>query len=55
MTQFSKPQSQLSLWDTPNKKDSKLLTAVDTLRERYGKNTIIRGSDLKYTKPDKPD
>lgn len=54
VTHFSKPPSQLSLWDAPNKKDSKLLTAVDVLRERYGKNTIIRGSDLKNTRPVKP-
>ncbi len=53
VTQFSKPPSQLSLWDTQNKKDTKLLTAVDHLRERYGRNTIIRGSDLKYVKPEK--
>lgn len=53
VTQFSRPEKQLSLWDTPNKKDSKLLTAVDVLRDRYGKNTIMRGSDLKNKKPDK--
>jgi DNA polymerase-4 len=55
VTHFSKPQSQLTLWNTPNEKDGKLLTAVDTLRERFGKNSIIRGSDLKFTKPHKPD
>jgi DNA polymerase-4 len=54
VTHFSKPESQLSLWNTQSEKDGKLLNAVDALRERYGKNTIIRGSDLKYTKPDKP-
>jgi nucleotidyltransferase/DNA polymerase involved in DNA repair len=53
VTQFSKPDSQLSLWDNQTKKDTKLLTAVDHLRERYGRNTIIRGSDLKYIKPEK--
>ncbi|OGO13512.1 MAG: hypothetical protein A2Y53_05510 [Chloroflexi bacterium RBG_16_47_49] len=53
VTHFSKPPSQLSLWDTPSQKDGKLLTAVDTLRERYGKNTIMRASDLNYIKPDK--
>jgi DNA polymerase-4 len=55
VTHFSKPQSQLTLWNTPNEKDGKLLTAVDTLRERFGKNTIIRGSELKFTKSHKPD
>ena len=53
VTHFLKPQSQLSLWDTTTDKDSKLLSAVDSLRDRYGRNSIIRGSDLKYTKPDK--
>jgi DNA polymerase-4 len=53
VTHFSKPQSQLTLWNTTSEKDGKLLMAVDSLRERYGKNTILRGSDLKYTKPDK--
>jgi DNA polymerase IV len=54
VTHFSRPQSQLSLWITTTEKDGKLLTAVDTLRDRYGKNTIMRGSDLKYIKLDKP-
>jgi DNA polymerase-4 len=54
VTQFSKPIRQLGLWDEPRPKNAKLLVAVDTLKERYGKNTIIRGSDLKYKKPEKP-
>ena len=48
VTQFSKPVRQLSLWDAPKPKDANLLTAVDALRDRYGKNSIMRGSDLKY-------
>ena len=55
VTQFSKPVTQLGLWDTVNKKDINLLTAVDVLRDRFGKNTIMRGSDLKYKKPHKSD
>ena len=55
VTQFSKPEKQLSLWDVPSKKDVNLFTAVDVLRERYGKNTIMRGSDLKYKKIEKHD
>ena len=55
VTQFSKLVKQLGLWDTQNKKDVNLLTAVDVLRDRFGKNTIMRGSDLKYKKPHKPD
>jgi DNA polymerase IV len=50
VTQFSKSAKQLSLWDTPTKRDVKLLSAVDILRDRYGKNTIMRGSDLKSIK-----
>lgn len=55
VTQFSQPVKQLGLWDTPSNKDVNLFTAVDVLRERYGKNTIMRGSDLKYKKPVKRD
>jgi DNA polymerase-4 len=51
VTQFSKPIRQLGLWDEPRPKNANLLVAVDALKERYGKNTIIRGSDLKYKKP----
>jgi DNA polymerase-4 len=50
VTHFSKGQTQLSLWNATNAKKDKLLSAVDTLRDRYGKNSIIRGSDLKNTK-----
>jgi DNA polymerase-4 len=53
VTHFSKPQRQLSLWNTPSEKDEKLLTAVDGLRERYGKNSIIRGSELTLSKSEK--
>jgi DNA polymerase-4 len=52
VTQFNKPTKQLSLWDMTNKKDDHLFSAVDSLRERYGKNAIIRGSELKYSHPD---
>jgi DNA polymerase-4 len=55
VTQFSQPVKQLSLWDAPNKNDVNLITAVDVLRDRYGKNTIMRGSDLKYKKAKKSD
>ncbi len=47
---FERPAHQLGLWDTPDPKDANLLTAMDTLRERYGKNSIMRLSDLKYKK-----
>jgi DNA polymerase-4 len=51
VTQFDKPVKQLSLWEIPNKKDANLFTAVDEVRNRYGKNSIMRGSDLKFKKP----
>lgn len=54
VTQFSKPTKQLGLWDAPDPKDANLLIAVDGLRDRFGKNTILRGSDLKYKKPQTP-
>ncbi len=53
VTQFSDHVTQLGLWDAPSKKDINLFSAVDVLRERYGKNSIMRGSDLKYRKPEK--
>ncbi len=54
VTQFARPIRQLGLWDEPKPEKANLLVAVDSLKERYGRNTIIRGSDLKYKKPDKP-
>jgi DNA polymerase-4 len=54
VTQFSKPVKQLGLWDIPQPKNVNLMSAMDGLRERYGKNTIFRGSELKYKKLDKP-
>lgn len=53
VTQFSQSTRQLGLWDEPEPRNISLLTAVDDLRQRYGKNTIMRGSDLKYKKPEK--
>lgn len=47
VTQFNQPVEQLSLWEAPQKKDDHLLIAVDALKEKYGKNAIIRGSELK--------
>jgi len=55
VTQFSTQASQLTLWDAANKKDDQLLSAVDNLRERYGKDSIMRGSDLKYKKSEQMD
>lgn len=38
---------QMSLWDTPNEKERKLLEALDELREKYGRQTVRRASRLK--------
>ncbi len=53
VSQFVNPARQLGLWDMPEPKDVNLLSAVDTLHDRYGKDSIMRGSDLKYKKPAK--
>jgi DNA polymerase-4 len=55
MTQFDQPVRQLGLWDPQAKMDTNLFTAVDDVRNRYGKNSIIRGSELIYKKKSKPD
>jgi DNA polymerase-4 len=47
VTHFSEPKKQLSLWDNQKKNGNKLLSAVDSLKERYGRDAIIRGSELK--------
>jgi DNA polymerase-4 len=47
VTNFHHPIKQLSLWETPKKKDDQLLTALDALKDKYGKTAIIRGSELK--------
>lgn len=39
-------QHQLSLWDTPDEKEHRLLEAVDELRARYGKQVIQKASQL---------
>lgn len=38
---------QMSLWNTPNEKERKLLEALDELREKYGRQTVRRASRLK--------
>ncbi len=43
---------QMTLWETPSEKERKLLTALDDLRERYGKGAIQHGDRIK-PEPDK--
>jgi DNA polymerase IV len=38
---------QLSLWDTPNEKERRLLEALDSLRTRYGENAVQTGRKIK--------
>ncbi len=42
---------QLSLWDTPDQKERRLLDALDTLRERFGDDVVQSGRSLKPVKP----
>jgi nucleotidyltransferase/DNA polymerase involved in DNA repair len=53
VSQLTEPPGQLSLWVTDSQKDGKLLSAVDVLKEKYGKNVIIRGSELINIDPEK--
>jgi DNA polymerase IV len=50
ISNFEQPVKQLSLWDASSKKDTNLFVAVDDVRNRYGKDSIMRGSELKYKK-----
>jgi hypothetical protein len=38
------PVRQLSFWDQASQKDARLQSALDLLRERYGKDVLHRGS-----------
>ncbi len=38
---------QLSLWDTSNERERRLLEAMDDLRERYGHQVLFHGNELK--------
>jgi DNA polymerase-4 len=42
---------QLSLWDTPDQKERRLLDALDTLRERFGDDVVRSGRAAKRSKP----
>jgi hypothetical protein len=41
---------QLSLWDTPDQKEHRLLTALDELRLRFGEGSVRSGRKLKPPK-----
>jgi DNA polymerase IV len=42
---------QLTLWDTPNEKERRLLDALDILRQRFGDNAVVSGRILRKFKP----
>jgi DNA polymerase-4 len=41
---------QLSLWETQDERERRLLEALDALRERYGRQMIQRGVSLRSRK-----
>jgi DNA polymerase-4 len=43
-------KGQLSFWDGPSEKGRRLQGAVDSLRDRYGRASVQRGSDLEKKK-----
>jgi DNA polymerase-4 len=48
---LSERAHQLSLWDTPNQKERRLLDALDALRERFGDEAVISGRKFKRRRP----
>jgi len=47
VTKLEEPAIQLSLWDNSVQKKNQLTEAVDTLKDKYGKEIIIRASAMK--------
>ena len=43
---------QLMLWDTVDQKEHRLLDALDSLRERFGSDAVVRGRVMMKRKPD---
>lgn len=46
VSNFSSGERQLSLWDTNEEKESKLLRVVDSLKSKYGNEVIKKGSSI---------
>jgi len=44
---FKERSRQMSLWETPNDRERRLLSALDKLRERYGKDAVQKGDSIK--------
>ena len=50
---FDSQSYQLPLWDTKAEKERRLLSAVDLIRDRYGKQMILKGSSISKDEKDK--
>jgi DNA polymerase-4 len=46
VTGLREPIRQLSLWDDTTEKDRQLQTAIDQLRQRFGKQIVSRGGEI---------
>lgn len=46
VSNFSSHYQQLSLWDSTDKKEVQLFKTIDSLKDKYGKDIIIRASAL---------
>jgi len=49
VSQLTEPYQQLALWDDSRSQKEQLALAIDALNEKYGKNIITRGIDVKKT------
>jgi DNA polymerase IV len=49
-TRLAEQAHQLSLWDTPDQKERRLLDALDTLRQRFGEDVVRSGRTSKSRK-----
>ena len=52
VSQLIEGSRQLSLWDTIDEKERKLLEAVDSLQDRYGRKVVMKASSIKKKKSD---
>lgn len=50
VTKLDEPATQLSLWDNSAQKKTQLTEAIDSLKDKYGKQIIMRASAMKTVK-----
>lgn len=55
VTKLEEPAIQLSLWDNTVQKKTKLTEAIDSLKDKYGKQIVIRASAMKPGKKENKD